>query len=174
MAATPPLTFEKSGASFTQSYDKLVIAVGAYSQSEFMVMAWYVGRKLTRNRQAFNVPGVKKHAHFLKDVRYLTCNPLYHPVSKVLFRFQRCAEDQDTNSGMFRTSKSAYSFRRRSEKFTQFLYCWYVICQWVTWHRSSSFTLVLRPIQVAVPLALNLQPNYMTCCTAIWNDITLR
>jgi len=35
---------------FTLRYDKLVIAVGAYSQT-------------------FNVPGVKEHAHFLKDVR---------------------------------------------------------------------------------------------------------
>lgn len=35
---------------FTIGYDKLVIAVGAYSQT-------------------FNVPGVKEHAHFLKDVK---------------------------------------------------------------------------------------------------------
>ncbi|KAF6760448.1 nad(p)h dehydrogenase b1 [Ephemerocybe angulata] len=35
---------------FSISYDKLVIAVGAYSQT-------------------FNVPGVKEHAHFLKDVK---------------------------------------------------------------------------------------------------------
>ncbi|THV05715.1 FAD/NAD(P)-binding domain-containing protein [Dendrothele bispora CBS 962.96] len=38
------------GPSFTVRYDKLVIAVGAYSQT-------------------FNIPGVKEHAHFLKDVR---------------------------------------------------------------------------------------------------------
>ncbi|KAL4072246.1 NDE1, mitochondrial external NADH dehydrogenase [Scleroderma citrinum] len=67
MPATPPLPFEKSsaplvekttaetkfpgtGTPFTLKYDKLVIAVGAYSQT-------------------FNVPGVKEHAHFLKDVR---------------------------------------------------------------------------------------------------------
>ncbi|KAG6334706.1 hypothetical protein ID866_4385 [Astraeus odoratus] len=67
MPATPPLSFEKSsaplvektttetkfpgtGTPFTLKYDKLVIAVGAYSQT-------------------FNVPGVKEHAHFLKDVR---------------------------------------------------------------------------------------------------------
>ncbi|KAF9078394.1 pyridine nucleotide-disulfide oxidoreductase-domain-containing protein [Rhodocollybia butyracea] len=37
-------------ANFTVKYDKLVIAVGAYSQT-------------------FNIPGVKEHAHFLKDVR---------------------------------------------------------------------------------------------------------
>ncbi|KAG2007219.1 ndb1 (nad(p)h dehydrogenase b1) [Coprinopsis cinerea AmutBmut pab1-1] len=36
--------------AFTVGYDKLVIAVGAYSQT-------------------FNVPGVKENAHFLKDVR---------------------------------------------------------------------------------------------------------
>ncbi|KAJ3509610.1 hypothetical protein NLJ89_g5136 [Agrocybe chaxingu] len=35
---------------FTLKYDKLIIAVGAYSQT-------------------FNVPGVKEHAHFLKDVK---------------------------------------------------------------------------------------------------------
>ncbi|KAJ4496184.1 pyridine nucleotide-disulfide oxidoreductase-domain-containing protein [Lentinula edodes] len=39
-----------SGLSFPLKYDKLVIAVGAYSQT-------------------FNIPGVKEHAHFLKDVR---------------------------------------------------------------------------------------------------------
>ncbi|KAH7909184.1 FAD/NAD(P)-binding domain-containing protein [Hygrophoropsis aurantiaca] len=69
MPATPPLSFETSsapnlkvpgtdtetqfpgtGTSFKLRYDKLVIAVGAYSQT-------------------FNVPGVKEHAHFLKDVR---------------------------------------------------------------------------------------------------------
>lgn len=67
MPATPPLSFEKSsappvektttetkfpgtGTPFTLKYDKLVIAVGAYSQT-------------------FNVPGVKEYAHFLKDVR---------------------------------------------------------------------------------------------------------
>ncbi|KIJ64782.1 hypothetical protein HYDPIDRAFT_187657 [Hydnomerulius pinastri MD-312] len=67
MPATPPLPSEHSsappvetsttqtqfpgtGTAFTLRYDKLVIAVGAYSQT-------------------FNVPGVKEHAHFLKDVR---------------------------------------------------------------------------------------------------------
>ncbi|KAF5350487.1 hypothetical protein D9756_008688 [Leucocoprinus leucothites] len=35
---------------FTMRYDKLIIAVGAYSQT-------------------FNIPGVKEHAHFLKDVK---------------------------------------------------------------------------------------------------------
>ncbi|KAF8153138.1 pyridine nucleotide-disulfide oxidoreductase-domain-containing protein [Crassisporium funariophilum] len=38
------------GTPFTLKFDKLVIAVGAYSQT-------------------FNVPGVKEHAHFLKDVK---------------------------------------------------------------------------------------------------------
>ncbi|TFY65769.1 hypothetical protein EVG20_g5323 [Dentipellis fragilis] len=65
MPATPPLAFEESpapkidntttgfpgtGTSFSVKWDKLVIAVGAYSQT-------------------FNVPGVKEHAHFLKDVK---------------------------------------------------------------------------------------------------------
>eukprot|EP00919_Chromeraceae_sp_WS-2016_P041425 GHVR01098698.1.p1 GENE.GHVR01098698.1~~GHVR01098698.1.p1 ORF type:complete len:294 (-),score=31.92 GHVR01098698.1:238-1119(-) len=67
MPATPPLAYETSsaprvpttttetqfpgtGTPFKLRYDKLVIAVGAYSQT-------------------FNVPGVKEHAHFLKDVR---------------------------------------------------------------------------------------------------------
>jgi len=67
MPATPPLEFEKrsaprvtgsptetsfpgTGTPFRLRYDKLVIAVGAYSQT-------------------FNVPGVKEHAHFLKDVK---------------------------------------------------------------------------------------------------------
>ncbi|KAJ8596882.1 NDE1, mitochondrial external NADH dehydrogenase [Rhizopogon salebrosus TDB-379] len=57
--ATPPLEQSASAplaekspteTGFTLRYDKLVIAVGAYSQT-------------------FNVPGVKEHAHFLKDVR---------------------------------------------------------------------------------------------------------
>lgn len=62
--ATAPLEFEGSASlagtttsypsdmdnAFNLRYDKLVIAVGAYSQT-------------------FNVPGVKEHAHFLKDVR---------------------------------------------------------------------------------------------------------
>ena len=57
MPATPPLTFEKSvapveeitptgglshfagtGTGFTQRYDKLVIAVGAYAQSKLVAM----------------------------------------------------------------------------------------------------------------------------------------
>ncbi|KAI0664162.1 FAD/NAD-P-binding domain-containing protein [Cubamyces menziesii] len=70
MPATSPVTFEGSqtqsnGGSdvnesaslvtgntekFQLTYDKLVIAVGAYNQT-------------------FNVPGVKEHAHFLKDIR---------------------------------------------------------------------------------------------------------
>ncbi|ETW77361.1 hypothetical protein HETIRDRAFT_65511 [Heterobasidion irregulare TC 32-1] len=65
MPATPPIHPETlaakqtdntvtnhsdSGAPFMIKYDKLVIAVGAYSQT-------------------FNVPGVKEHAHFLKDVK---------------------------------------------------------------------------------------------------------
>ncbi|TFY82516.1 hypothetical protein EWM64_g1499 [Hericium alpestre] len=65
MPATPPLAFEEApsapvdgtitthpgtGTTFGIRYDKLVIAVGAYSRT-------------------FNVPGVKEHAHFLKDVK---------------------------------------------------------------------------------------------------------
>ncbi|KAL0068938.1 hypothetical protein AAF712_003931 [Marasmius tenuissimus] len=46
-AASRPGT---SAQSFTMNYDKLIIAVGAYSQT-------------------FNIPGVKEHAHFLKDVK---------------------------------------------------------------------------------------------------------
>ncbi|KJA25263.1 hypothetical protein HYPSUDRAFT_64846 [Hypholoma sublateritium FD-334 SS-4] len=59
MPATRPLDAEPTGdtdalitkgAPFTVHYDKLIIAVGAYSQT-------------------FNIPGVKEHAHFLKDVK---------------------------------------------------------------------------------------------------------
>jgi len=49
---TPAKTqFPATGTPFILRYDKLVIGVGAYPQT-------------------FNVPGVKEHAHFLKDVRY--------------------------------------------------------------------------------------------------------
>ncbi|KIM41515.1 hypothetical protein M413DRAFT_445500 [Hebeloma cylindrosporum] len=60
MPATRPSDAEPTGDpdaivpppenAFTLHYDKLIIAVGAYSQT-------------------FNIPGVKEHAHFLKDVR---------------------------------------------------------------------------------------------------------
>ncbi|PPR03369.1 hypothetical protein CVT24_012494 [Panaeolus cyanescens] len=59
MPATRPVNAEATEAAdavrqpnepFTLSYDKLIIAVGAYSQT-------------------FNVPGVKEHAHFLKDIK---------------------------------------------------------------------------------------------------------
>ncbi|EMD37065.1 hypothetical protein CERSUDRAFT_114957 [Gelatoporia subvermispora B] len=57
MPATPPATHahgpdadSEQPHKFKLSYDKLVIAVGAYNQT-------------------FNVPGVKEHAHFLKDIR---------------------------------------------------------------------------------------------------------
>ncbi|KAL0946228.1 hypothetical protein HGRIS_012487 [Hohenbuehelia grisea] len=65
MPATPPISFEAQsvpqanatttespgvGSGFSVRYDKLVIAVGAYSQT-------------------FNIPGVKENAHFLKDVK---------------------------------------------------------------------------------------------------------
>ncbi|KAF9045570.1 NDE1, mitochondrial external NADH dehydrogenase [Panaeolus papilionaceus] len=49
--ATEPMdTVREPNVPFTMSYDKLIIAVGAYSQT-------------------FNVPGVKQHAHFLKDIK---------------------------------------------------------------------------------------------------------
>ncbi|KAJ7135458.1 NDE1, mitochondrial external NADH dehydrogenase [Mycena crocata] len=65
MPATPPLGFETksapladgtttqfpgTGTHFTLRWDKIVLAAGAYSQT-------------------FGVPGVKEHAHFLKDVK---------------------------------------------------------------------------------------------------------
>ncbi|EKM78363.1 NDE2, mitochondrial external NADH dehydrogenase [Agaricus bisporus var. burnettii JB137-S8] len=64
MPATRPITREASDPTkvddpnyrasanipFTARYDKLIIAVGAYSQT-------------------FNIPGVKEHAYFLKDVK---------------------------------------------------------------------------------------------------------
>ncbi|TFK29454.1 FAD/NAD(P)-binding domain-containing protein [Coprinopsis marcescibilis] len=58
MPATQPVAKSTTGiesqvetsAQFSIPYDKLVIAVGAYSQT-------------------FDVPGVKEHAHFLKDAR---------------------------------------------------------------------------------------------------------
>ncbi|KAJ7120957.1 FAD/NAD-P-binding domain-containing protein [Mycena epipterygia] len=60
MPATPPLPFETNsgsladgtgtGTPFTLRWDKIVLAAGAYSQT-------------------FGVPGVKEHAHFLKDVK---------------------------------------------------------------------------------------------------------
>ncbi|KAF5325211.1 hypothetical protein D9619_009736 [Psilocybe cf. subviscida] len=43
-------TLVKVAEPFTIPFDKLIIAVGAYSQT-------------------FNIPGVKEHAHFLKDVK---------------------------------------------------------------------------------------------------------
>jgi NADH dehydrogenase FAD-containing subunit len=52
---------------FKIAYDKLVIAVGAYSQS--------ISSNIPRVSfscdviLAFNVPGVKENAHFLKDVK---------------------------------------------------------------------------------------------------------
>lgn len=84
MPATPPLLADKPvappvertkpqiqhhalGMPFTLHYDKLVIAVGAYSQSRTPrcpVNLVYLILLL-----AFNVPGVKEYAYFLKDVR---------------------------------------------------------------------------------------------------------
>ncbi|KAJ7662089.1 hypothetical protein DFH06DRAFT_1088569 [Mycena polygramma] len=54
MPATPPPFGQDqpagTGTSFNLRYDKIVLAAGAYSQT-------------------FGVPGVKEHAHFLKDVK---------------------------------------------------------------------------------------------------------
>ncbi|CDO68593.1 hypothetical protein BN946_scf184996.g24 [Trametes cinnabarina] len=57
-----------STEKFQLTYDKLVIAVGAYSQS---TATYYLVRSAAdaRDCAAFNVPGVKEHAHFLKDIR---------------------------------------------------------------------------------------------------------
>nr|GAT48769.1 FAD/NAD(P)-binding domain-containing protein [Mycena chlorophos] len=50
--ATPPLAWDAAQKTekFTLRWDKLVIAAGAYSQT-------------------FGIPGVKEHAHFLKDIK---------------------------------------------------------------------------------------------------------
>ena len=90
MPATPPLKFDKpmasieeitptggvshfagTGTNFTTRYDKLVIAVGAYSQSEHMSLELFTVDRILISIQAFDVPGVKAFAHFLKDVRYV-------------------------------------------------------------------------------------------------------
>ena len=95
MPATRPLNAEPteepdskvpqvSGSPFTIKYDKLVIAVGAYSQSKLKLYMILKLQSLTMPFPAFNIPGVKEHAHFLKDVkdarrirsRILECAPL--------------------------------------------------------------------------------------------------
>lgn len=56
---------------FQIGYDKLVIAVGAYSQSKnapFYNLAFLINNFMLFVI-AFNIPGVKEHAYFLKDVR---------------------------------------------------------------------------------------------------------
>ena len=60
----PP--FQQGVTPFTLRYDKLVIAVGAYSQSKYLLK---LGLNHTNHAIAFDVPGVKEHAHFLKDVK---------------------------------------------------------------------------------------------------------
>ena len=57
-----------NGEPFHIRYDKLVVAVGAYSQSTSLILGNGAKRLLTLCA-AFNIPGVKEHAHFLKDVR---------------------------------------------------------------------------------------------------------
>lgn len=84
MPATPPLAFETSsapqadatttqypgtGTTFSLRYDKLIIAVGAYSQSKLDFICNPKFKILSDFCPAFNVPGVKEHAHFLKDVK---------------------------------------------------------------------------------------------------------
>ena len=53
---------------FELTYDKLVIAVGAYSQSELGCIQpqW---PDFLRSLIAFDIAGVKEHAYFLKDVK---------------------------------------------------------------------------------------------------------
>ena len=59
---------DQSGTPFNVHFDKLVIAVGAYSQSDY-----YTKKKKILIAESlattFDVPGVKEHAHFLKDVK---------------------------------------------------------------------------------------------------------
>ncbi len=57
-----------SGTPFTIKYDKLIISVGAYVQSR-SILAWSLCFFLIFDGEAFNVPGVKEHAHFLKVVK---------------------------------------------------------------------------------------------------------
>jgi NADH dehydrogenase FAD-containing subunit len=54
---------------FQIQYDTLIIAVGAYSQSKRKHLLIFICLiSFIRLYEAFNVPGVKEHAHFLKDV----------------------------------------------------------------------------------------------------------
>ncbi len=69
--ATAPPTFGDEvpvGAdpSFWVEYDKLVIAVGAYSQSKMAILS--KTGVTSHLRPAFDIPGVKEHAHFLKTI----------------------------------------------------------------------------------------------------------
>ena len=59
---------DQSGTPFNVHFDKLVIAVGAYSQSDYLtkICFFLIAECLAT---AFDVPGVKEHAHFLKDVK---------------------------------------------------------------------------------------------------------
>jgi NADH dehydrogenase FAD-containing subunit len=58
---------DQSGTPFSVHFDKLVIAVGAYSQSDYLTsFSFSIAESLAA---AFDVPGVKEHAHFLKDVK---------------------------------------------------------------------------------------------------------
>ena len=57
------------GAEFTLNYDKLVIAVGCYSQSNADLVGLCSSNTNLFFILAFGIPGVKEHAYFLKDVR---------------------------------------------------------------------------------------------------------
>ena len=63
---------DQSGTPFSVHFDKLVIAVGAYSQSNYFDNFFSFSFSQIAEKSclaAFNVPGVKEHAHFLKDVK---------------------------------------------------------------------------------------------------------
>jgi NADH dehydrogenase FAD-containing subunit len=60
---------DHSGTPFSIHFDKLVIAVGAYSQSNYLTSFSFSITDSENIAAAFDVPGVKEHAHFLKDVK---------------------------------------------------------------------------------------------------------
>lgn len=67
MPATPPVHGDGKQEPFKLHYDALVLAVGAYNQSMCEV-GTHFGKTDRLILTAFNVPGVKEHAHFLKDI----------------------------------------------------------------------------------------------------------
>lgn len=91
---------DHSGTPFSIHFDKLVIAVGAYSQSDYLRSFFFSFLNGWNLPAAFNVPGVKEHAHFLKDVkdarrirgRILECpwiSPNYHKSSNASAGFEQ-------------------------------------------------------------------------------------